>query len=60
MFSCVFCEISENTFSDTTPPVAASINVSFKVIAGEEKAVTLEMSISWWETLHGAKSSRQV
>ena len=26
MFSCEFCEISKNTFSYRTPPVAASVN----------------------------------
>ena len=25
VFSCEFCEISKNTFSHTTPPVAASV-----------------------------------
>ena len=36
------------------------LDVCFKVIAAEEKAVTPEMTISWWETHHGTKSSRQV
>ena len=26
VFSCEFCEISKNTFSYTTPPVAASVS----------------------------------
>ena len=26
MFSCNFCEISKNSFSHKTPPVAASVN----------------------------------
>ena len=35
-------------------------NVSFKAIAGEEKAVTPGMTKRRWETPHGAKSTRQV
>ena len=28
VFSCKFCEISKNTFSYRTPPVAASVNTA--------------------------------
>ena len=31
VFSCEFCEISKNTFSYRTPPVAASANLTFSV-----------------------------
>ena len=36
----------------------ARFNVSVKAIAGQETAVTHEMTSSKWETHHGAKSSR--
>ena len=32
VFSCNFCEISKNTFSYRTPPVAASLNKKAKLI----------------------------
>ena len=31
VFSCEFCELSKNTFSYRTPPVAASVNNSIKI-----------------------------
>ena len=35
----------------------ARFNVSFKAIAGEEKAVTPEITNLWWETRHDVKTS---
>ena len=35
VFSCEFCEISRNTFSHTTPPMAASASVKWQFIAIE-------------------------
>ena len=31
VLSCEFCKISENTFSNRTPPVAASEAINFKI-----------------------------
>ena len=32
MFSCEFCKISKNTFSERTPPVAASASWTFNTL----------------------------
>ena len=49
MFSCGFCEISKNTFSDKLPPVAASVSPKNKIIAEKPEMLKAQFKTKYFE-----------
>ena len=48
LFSCEFCEISKNTFSYRTPPVAAfAVGLSIMVVLSESYLQNLEKALTF-------------
>ena len=50
MFSCEFCKFSKNTFLYRTPPVAASIFITYRYYSAQKKLwVSLESILRTWQ-----------